>query len=198
MPPCFEEGGEAADEEDLGHPRWAGEHRPARTTVWGDVTPGAEVGSGSDMKKGSKAKATLFKITPKKACGLCGKTGRLFRTECCGNLICDDYDNYKLFSFSRNSCARNHDRYTVCGTHHAEEHEGDWKACSECREHYPKLEMFVWAATNEFNFTKLENPPSFEPTHCGECKRVIRLSDEGYSIKGRDYFCTTCSPPPRF
>lgn len=31
-------------------------------------------------------------------CGLCGKRGRLVRTECCGEWICDDEDSYVLFS----------------------------------------------------------------------------------------------------
>ena len=135
------------------------------------------------------------KLAAKNACGLCGKSGKLYRTECCGNWVCDDHEKYQMFSYARNSCARNHDRYTVCGVHHAEGHEGaDWKTCAQCREHYDKLEMFVWAATNEYNFTKLENPPEYEPTLCAKCKRVIRLGDEGYSIKGRDYFCERCPP----
>lgn len=131
----------------------------------------------------------------KKACGLCGKSGKLYRTECCGNWICDDHANYQIFSYARNSCARNHDRYTVCGMHHNEEHDGaDWKTCAECREHYDKLEMFVWAATNEYNFIKLENPPKYEPTLCTKCRSRINLGEDGYSIKGDGYFCMGCSP----
>ena len=66
-------------------------------------------------------------------CGLCGKTGKLVRTDCCGNWICDDEGEYVLFSYARNSCHRNHGRYTLCGYHHNEGHAGDWKDCSECR-----------------------------------------------------------------
>ena len=48
-------------------------------------------------------------------CGLCGSAERpLRRTECCSQWICDDEDQYVPFSFARNSCARNHDRYTLC------------------------------------------------------------------------------------
>ena len=46
-------------------------------------------------------------------CGLCGATDNLTRTECCGNGICDDADQYVLFSFARSSCYRNHDRFTL-------------------------------------------------------------------------------------
>ncbi|HTP28700.1 MAG TPA: hypothetical protein VMK12_23950 [Anaeromyxobacteraceae bacterium] len=138
-------------------------------------------------------------VGTKPACGLCGKTGKVYRTECCGNWICDDHDKYQLFSYARNSCARNHDRYTVCGMHFNEGHESaDWKTCAQCREHYDKLEMFVWAATNEYNFTKLESPPEFEPTLCAKCKKRIHLGKEGYSIRGEEYFCTGCLEMPRF
>jgi hypothetical protein len=46
-------------------------------------------------------------------CGLCGETKKLTRTLCCVNLICDDEDKYVMFSYARNSCHRNHDRYTL-------------------------------------------------------------------------------------
>ena len=62
----------------------------------------------------------------KPRCGLCGKRGKLMRTECCGNWICNDHDKYVLFSYARNSCARNHDRFTLCGYHRNEGHGGDW------------------------------------------------------------------------
>jgi hypothetical protein len=51
-------------------------------------------------------------------CGLCGKKGKLTRTDCCGQWICDDEDKYVMFSYARNSCHRNHRRYTLCGYHH--------------------------------------------------------------------------------
>jgi len=62
-------------------------------------------------------------------CGLCGKTGTLIKTDCCGNWICDDEHKYVLFSYARNSCHRNHSRYTLCAYHHNEGHAGDWKDC---------------------------------------------------------------------
>lgn len=53
-------------------------------------------------KKTSKAAkpepARPSKAKPGKQCGLCGSTKNLTKTECCGNWICDDEDEYVLFS----------------------------------------------------------------------------------------------------
>ena len=137
----------------------------------------------------------MARAKTKRQCGLCGKSGKLYRTECCGNWICDDEHKYRMFSFATNSCSRNHQRYTVCACHHNEGHEQqDWRTCSACRDYYHKLEMYVWAATNDFNFVKLENPPAYEPTRCKKCQEVIHLGEDGHSIKGGDYFCANCSP----
>ena len=111
---------------------------------------------------------------------LCGKSGKLIQTHCCGNWICDDAESYVMFTYAHNSCYRNHDRYTICATHHHEGHEGDWKTCERCLNSY-ETEMFVYFATNEHNFEKLENPPAYEPTKCSKCKKVIRLGEDGYS-----------------
>jgi hypothetical protein len=134
-----------------------------------------------------------------KRCGLCGKTGKLTKTPCCGNWICDDEDQYQLFSYARSSCYRNHDHYTVCAVHCHEEHEGpDWRTCEECKEYFDKVENYVWSATNEHNFVKLENPPEYEPTRCSKCNSIIKLGDEPYSMKGGEYYCSKCFTMPRF
>ena len=57
------------------------------------------------------------KISDQPRCGLCGKTKNLTKMECCGNWICDDEHKYVMFSYARNSCHRNHLRYTLCGYH---------------------------------------------------------------------------------
>ncbi len=127
-------------------------------------------------------------------CGLCGKTAKLTRTECCGNWICDDDDEYILFSYARNSCHLNHRRYTLCGYHHAEGHPGDWKTCSLCRDAF-ETEMYVYYGTNEYNFETIANPPAFEPTRCAECNAVISLSEDCYTLKpGGEYVCEKCIP----
>jgi hypothetical protein len=125
-------------------------------------------------------------------CGLCGKHKKaLTRTDCCGRTICDDEDEYVAFSYTRNSCSRNHRRYTLCGLHHAERHRGEWKSCERCRKPF-ELEMYVYYGTNAYNFEKLPNPPAYEPTHCGGCGRVIRLGEDGYSIGPNGHRCDDC------
>jgi hypothetical protein len=129
--------------------------------------------------------------TTKPRCGLCGKTKNLIRTDCCGNWICNDSGKYVLFSYARNSCCRNHDRYTLCSSHKHEGHKGNWKTCKKCRTSF-ETEMYVWYATNEYNFEKLENPPAYDPTRCAECGKVIKLGTDGYTRSGGDYFCERC------
>lgn len=126
-------------------------------------------------------------------CGLCGKTTKLTRTPCCGQWICNDEDSYVLFSYARNSCYRNHRRFTLCGTHHSEGHPGDWKDCPKCPRD-TETEMYVYFGTNEYNFEKLPNPPAYKPTRCGGCGAVIKLSEGGYSVSKEGYRCAKCSP----
>lgn len=127
------------------------------------------------------------------ACGLCGKAGNVTKTECCGNSICDDEDSYVLFSYARNSCFRNHRRYTLCGSHATEEHAGSWQTCKKCRRDCA-TELYVYYGTNDYNFVKLENPPSFEPTLCSKCRKRIRLAEDGFTHfpDGR-LFCERCA-----
>jgi hypothetical protein len=139
-------------------------------------------------RKASKAR----KITAKQRCGLCGKTRKLTKTECCDNWICDDSHKYVLFSYARNSCYRNHDHYTLCAYHHTEKHAGDWKECAKCSKSF-ETEIYVWYGTNEYNFEKLPNPPSYEPTKCAQCGTVIVLSEDEHSVRGDDYFCGDCT-----
>ncbi len=143
-------------------------------------------------KKKKRSANTKKKRQARRQCGLCGKTTQLTKTECCGTWICDDEDNYVMFSYAQNSCIRNHRRYTLCGYHHMEGHGGNWKTCTHCIEGL-ETEMYVWYGTNEFNFEKLPNPPKYEPTHCGDCGVVIRLGDGGYSTRGKDYWCDHCT-----
>jgi len=125
-------------------------------------------------------------------CGLCGKTKNLMQTSCCGNWICNDHHKYVLFSYARNSCARNHDRYTLCSFHHHNQHKGYWKDCKVCRKSFP-TEIYVWYGTNEYNFEVLENPPHYEPTHCDQCGVVIKLGTDGHSIGPSGTLCERCT-----
>jgi hypothetical protein len=129
---------------------------------------------------------------PAARCGLCGRTRNLTKTECCGNWICDDQHKYVPFSFARNSCSRNHDRFTLCGYHFNEGHAGDWKECPKCRDAF-ETEMYVYYGTNEYNFEVLPNPPAYEPTRCDACGKVISLGTDGYSWSAEGYRCDRCT-----
>ena len=125
-------------------------------------------------------------------CGLCGKSKKLTKTYCCNNWICDDTEKYVMFSYSRNSCYRNHDRYTLCGYHKNNKHIGKWQTCEKCKKDIDR-EMYVWYGINEFNFEKLKEPPKFKPTHCSECGIVIKRGYEGYtSLPNGKFLCETC------
>ena len=146
------------------------------------------VSRGKAGKRKLKGRAGL----PARRCGLCGKTRNLVRTECCDQWICDDEGDYVLFSYARNSCSRNHRRYTLCGFHHAEGHSVAWQDCSACRNEFA-TELYVHYGTNKYNFTKLQNPPSYEPTKCAGCGTVISLGEDGYSIDRDKYLCEQCT-----
>jgi hypothetical protein len=142
----------------------------------------------------SKARSTSKAAGKEKPrCGLCDKRGKLVKTECCGQWICDDEESYVMFSYAPNSCSRNHWRYTLCGFHFKEGHKGSWQDCKKCRKDF-ETEMYVYYGTNEFNFEKLANPPAFEPTRCATCNKVIKLGEDGYSISKDGTFCMNCPP----
>lgn len=152
------------------------------------------------VKKATKKKTATKKqkttAKPKAAgpaCELCGKRGKVYQTECCGHWVCDDEENYVMFSYAQNSCARNHRRYTLCGAHFSEGHDGKWQGCKECREGF-EPEMVAWYGTNEFNFEKMANPPAFAPTLCARCETRINLGTDGYTTKGNGYWCARCAP----
>ena len=130
--------------------------------------------------------------SPSPRCGLCGKTKNLTKTECCDEWICDDDANYVMFSYARNSCHRNHRRYTVCGYHHANGHSGDWIDCKKCRADFD-TEDYVTNGTSPYNFRKLPDPPKFEPTRCAGCKRIIVRANGGFLISGGKHYCQKCS-----
>jgi hypothetical protein len=70
-------------------------------------------------------------VTTRPKSGLCGKTAKLIKTDCCGNWICNDEGKCVIFSYARNSCHRNHSRFTLRGYHHT---GGGQKRLAELRE----------------------------------------------------------------
>jgi NAD-dependent SIR2 family protein deacetylase len=97
-----------------------------------------------------------------------------------------------MFSYANNSCHRNHRRYTLCGYHFSEEHEGNWKTCMKCRAEFGP-EMVAWYGTNEYNFEKMPDPPSYQPTKCSLCGTVIKLGTDGYTRSVDEYWCERCT-----
>ena len=143
------------------------------------------------MSKFKRRQLKAFKAKPR--CGLCGQSTKpLRKTECCDNWICDDWSDYQMFSFAHNSCSRNHEKYTICSTHYTEKHDGIWQDCQECRV-IDATEMYVYYATNEYNFVKLQNPPEFEPTYCTSCNTLLILGEGGFTQSNEGYFCEKCS-----
>ncbi len=131
------------------------------------------------------------KASIEKKCFICGKKTKLVKTECCNQWICNDADKYVMFSYSRNSCYRNHARYTLCAYHVNEGHTGDWKTCKQCSTDFD-TETYVYYGTNNYNFEKLENPPKYEPTRCVKCNKIINLGKDGF-VAGKDgYTCMSC------
>jgi hypothetical protein len=150
------------------------------------------------VKKSARIEEQMAKIRIAKPdstepkCGLCGKKGKLRKTECCDNWICDDYGKYVMFSYARNSCSRNHDRYTLCGYHYKEGHEGNWQDCEKCKSAWD-TEDYVYFGTNEYNFEKLKNPPKFKRRKCTICGGEIDKSLGGWSVLGEKIYCFKCT-----
>ncbi|KAL1744541.1 hypothetical protein HDZ31DRAFT_38378 [Schizophyllum fasciatum] len=135
--------------------------------------------------------------SPDSYCGLCGKeNGPLRRTQCCNRTICDDYGNYTPFTFSNNSCSRNHDRYTRCCYHFNERHPGkDPLTCKKCNsDHDPEKQ--AWYMTNNYNFQDdilRANPPSFAPKRCTACGKPVKQNSEAVSFGPRGVQCGRCT-----
>ena len=89
-------------------------------------------------------------------CGLCFQGPPVVRAECCGNWICAPVG-------ARAKCEEKHSRFTICGIHDTEGHDGDWKTCASCRDEY-EPEMYVYYGTNEYNFDRLKEVPEYAPT----------------------------------
>ncbi|TRM61355.1 hypothetical protein BD626DRAFT_406006 [Schizophyllum amplum] len=135
--------------------------------------------------------------SPDSYCGLCGKdNGPLRRTECCNRTICDDYGKYTPFSYSANSCSRNHDRYSRCCYHYKQKHPGDDPLkCVTCSEDHDP-ENVTWYLTNNFNFQEdilRARPPSFTPMHCTKCGKQVKQNADHISLGRSGAQCERCA-----
>jgi hypothetical protein len=134
-------------------------------------------------------------------CFICGAGQdevKLGFTECCNASVCDNEEEYVMFSYSRDLCKRSHSRYTSCGFHHTEGHEGDWRVCSKCPNSGEGGNSRSWYATNGFNVTPVLEADIPQGSHitkpCDGCKRRITPGHDGETCHpdGRNT-CTSCS-----
>lgn len=128
-------------------------------------------------------------------CGLCGnRRGPLEYTECCNRLVCDDEGSYRMHSYSRMHCSRNHRRYTICGYHCGENHKGKWQDCQKCKDYFRECDgslgyEYASKAGNpphlpfKFNFDKdaMEfNWKEMEFPECDMCQRPVDTVMESF------------------
>lgn len=92
-----------------------------------------------------------------------------------------------MFTYTKNSCYRNHSRYSLCRFHYGEKHSGKWQTCHKCKMTFKKdPEMYVWYATNNYNFEKLPIPKII--IKCCNC------TFESYEVE--DFACMVSSRKP--
>lgn len=92
------------------------------------------------------------------ACFVCGATPdevNIGFTECCNVPVCDNEEEYEMFSFSRDHCMRSHSRYTACAFHFNEGHtSNDWRTCGQCKNNFEQDGAArSWFSTNGFCVT---------------------------------------------
>lgn len=129
----------------------------------------------------------LTKNKPK--CGLCSSSKKaLTKTSCCNHWICDDEGTYVIFLYARNSCYRNHDRYTLCSYHFHEKHKDVWQNCKICKASFDTPD-YVSMGTNEYNFEVLKNPQKFS-IPCVNCGFTADTLDAFSLQTSSGYYCT--------
>lgn len=156
-------------------------------------------GSGSGSGTGTTAAAAAQPRRVRAMCGLCGGRKPPFLiTECCSRVVCCDHDNYVLMTYERNSCARNHSRYSMCSTHHNERHSGSWKTCQRCRGNYDPYDYYTYGTNSpdvpsrsNFPDDVLDEPPPPLPC-CAQCGRSVDTATEGHSFGAEGLTCMRC------
>jgi len=139
------------------------------------------------------------------SCAVCGARGGaggsgLTETRCCDNAVCDNEHKYQLNSFQRDLCPRSHERYTACGAHATESHEGDWRTCARCEKEFGgppgsvRAASLVWRRFNGFNCTPgLPLPKGTMLTGpCEKCGGRIAPGFEGTIIARGMTMCMAC------
>lgn len=105
-------------------------------------------------------------------------------TKCCGLPICDNEFEYEHFSWSKDFCARSHERYTLCADHIDRNHKGDWRMCQDCicMEWSLHKDGRAYMAFNGYNVT----PATCEPAS----ERYLNMHQKGSLITAK---CATCN-----
>jgi len=137
----------------------------------------------------------------KLSCFICGAGGsevKLGRTDCCNLPVCDNEEEYQMFSYSRDFCKRSHSRYTSCGFHHNNRHAGDWRECTKCDDELPQDTSGVrsWYSTNGFNVTpaleRCLTQGSYLTKPCSGCKGRIMPGHDGEIFAYGKTYCARC------
>ena len=90
----------------------------------------------------------------------CSKTGKLRKTQCCGNWVCDDHDKYVPFSYAQKQLQPGiMTTIPSAGIITMKGMEATGKTARNAATYF-ETEMYVWYGTNDYNFEKLETRPS--------------------------------------
>jgi hypothetical protein len=91
-------------------------------------------------------------------------------------------------TFLKNSCRRNHDKYTLCGQHFREKHIGDWKKCKICKNQNSDVD-YTNLSTNNFNFEKLNiQKKEIKCANCGFTSNELGNSIEENCFQIKFFF----------
>eukprot|EP01029_Cantina_marsupialis_P004273 TRINITY_DN1430_c0_g2_i4.p1 TRINITY_DN1430_c0_g2~~TRINITY_DN1430_c0_g2_i4.p1 ORF type:complete len:252 (-),score=47.48 TRINITY_DN1430_c0_g2_i4:595-1350(-) len=131
-----------------------------------------------------------------KVCVICGSKRNLTLTGCCGVPVCNNEDEYEMFSRSRDFCIRNHSRYTLCGYHYGEDHDGDWRECAKCIEEHGCGKAISWYGTNGWNCTPMLEKDikkdDMLTEKCVGCEKRIMTGWEAHSPSVGGVSCQMC------
>lgn len=138
-------------------------------------------------------------------CKLCSKGWsdvRLKRTYCCKQVVCNNEDEYQMFSYSRQFCNRSHSRYTLCG-YHGNEREckkhRDWRLCTECVkcDDPTRVADKLWRGLNSYNIYPMlakDVPRHSLCETCSKCQKKFISGVEGSTHSREGISCPRCNP----
>ena len=85
-------------------------------------------------------------------CRFCGRESvPLVKTPCCGHWICCDTDFISIGGGGY--CQNEHERFSLCYSHHSDGHKGSWQECELCKN--------FWSQDEYKEYTGFINTPRF-------------------------------------